>query len=72
MSYTKEHKTQKGLDAHVAKIKARGGTVSVKGLTVNYSFLSDSAYCPICELPEKNKGSHNIKVCKKCQKKLDK
>jgi hypothetical protein len=72
MEYIKKHKTQKALDSHVARIEARGGTVKVNGLTVKYSFLSESVFCPICEKPEKNKGSHNIKVCKKCQKELDK
>ena len=28
--------------------------------------IINDQYCPICETPEENKGSMNIKMCTKC------
>ena len=37
-TYTKTHKSKKALKNHVAKIKARGGKATVRGMIVSYTF----------------------------------
>lgn len=38
MIYTKTHTLKKALVAHVNKIKTRGGSYKIKGLTITYQF----------------------------------
>lgn len=41
-TYTHTHENKKALNAHVEKILDRGGSVTIKGNTVEYFFFSDA------------------------------
>jgi ribosomal protein L37AE/L43A len=42
--------------------------VAILDRQIETKYIKNMPFCPVCHDVEENKGSQNIKVCKKCRK----